>query len=72
MGSDTHGIVLNDGYLLEKWYHLWYCGPQLHHVGVPYEQYTDRSNGILVFAEGDVDENCTTRLFVLTEIPSEL
>ena len=47
--SDTHGMILNDGHLLEKWYHPWYCGPQLHHVGVPYEQCTDRSNGISVF-----------------------
>ena len=70
LSSDTHDMILNDGHLLEKWYHPWYCGPQLHHVGAPYEQCTDRSNGISVFPERDVDG--TARLFVLTEIPSEL
>ena len=72
MGSDTHGMILNDSYKLEKWYHLWYCGSQLHHLGTPYEQCTDRSTEISVFPEREVNENCTVRLFVLAEIPSEL
>jgi len=60
-------MALTDGHSLEKWYHLRYCGPQLHHVGAPYEQCRDRSNGISIFSERDVNGNYKAGLSVLAE-----
>ena len=70
--SDTHGMILNNGHLLEKWYHPQYCESLLHHVGAPYEQCKDQSNGISVFPKRDVTENCRGGLSVLAGNPFEL
>ena len=72
MGLDTHDMVLNDGHLLKNWYHPWHCGPQLRHMGAPYEQCRDRPNRISVFLERDVNVNCKARLSILAGISYEL
>ena len=43
MDKDTQGMTLADGHSLESGTirSPQYCGPQLHHVGAPFEQCRD-------------------------------